>query len=65
MVSFTMADIPDALYREWKETVPRKYTLEEGMILLMAEATLEERDSLDEEDEQEIREAMEAITDAE
>lgn len=49
MTKYTL-DCPDALWESWKETVPRSMNLNDGLVQLLAERTLEERgDELDEE----------------
>lgn len=49
MTKYTL-DCPDHLWDEWKETVPRRLNLNDGLLKLIARETLDERgDELDEE----------------
>lgn len=43
MTKYTM-ECPDELWEDWKETVPRRINLNEGLLKLIAEETLEERE---------------------
>ncbi len=59
MTKYTL-DCPDGLWEAWKETVPRRMNLNDGLLKVIAEATLEERgDELDEDTRQEIKRILE------
>lgn len=58
-----MDDIPEVLWDEFAEIVPRKMTLAEGIIVLMAQKVLEvDRDSLDDQTRDEIEQIIQEIT---
>jgi hypothetical protein len=42
MTKYTL-DCPDVLWDAWKETVPRRYNLNDGLVRVLAEQTLEQR----------------------
>lgn len=55
MTKYTL-DCPDDLWEEWKETVPRRMNLNDGLLKILARTTLEERgDDLDDETREVIR----------
>lgn len=55
-------DVPETLWEEWKETVPRRLNLNEGLVKLLAEDTLEKRgDQLDEDTRAEIERILNEI----
>lgn len=59
MTKYTL-DCPDGIWEEWKETVPRRISLNDGLQKLIAQATLEERsDELDEKTREQIDEILE------
>lgn len=59
MTKYTL-DVPDALWDAWKETVPRRLNLNDGLKKVLAKETLEKRgDQLDEETREEIQRILE------
>lgn len=42
MTKYTL-DCPDELWEAWKETVPRRLNLNDGLLKVLAKSTLEER----------------------
>ena len=59
MTKYTL-DCPDDLWNEWKETVPRRLNLNQGLNKLLAREVLEERgDQLDERTRERIDEILE------
>lgn len=61
MTKYTV-DVPDTLWREWKETVPRSLNLNDGLVLELGRATLDQRgDELPDSTRQEIEGMVEEI----
>lgn len=59
MTKYTL-DCPDELWEAWKETVPRRINLNDGLLKVLARETLEERgDDLDEDTRETIEEMLE------
>ena len=59
MTKYTL-DCPDELWEAWKETVPRRLNLNDGLLKVLAKATLEERgDEIDEKTRDQIEEILE------
>ena len=58
MTKYTL-DCPPYLWTEWKETVPRRLNLNEGLNDVLARIVLEERgDQLDDETREKIKEHL-------
>lgn len=59
MTKYTL-DCPDPVWEAWKETVPRRLNLNDGLLKVIARATLEERgDELEEDTRARIEEILE------
>lgn len=59
MTKYTL-DCPDEVWEAWKETVPRRLNLNDGLLKVIARATLDERgDELDEKTRERIQEILE------
>lgn len=59
MTKYTL-DCPDDVWSAWKETVPRRLNLNDGLLKLIARQTLDERgDELDDATRQALEEILE------
>lgn len=58
MTKYTL-DCPDELWEAWKETVPRRLNLNDGLLKVLAKSTLEERgDQIDGKTKDQIEEIL-------
>lgn len=59
MTKYTL-DCPDELWEAWKETVPRRLNLNDGLLKLLAQSTLDKRgDQIDKKTRNQIEEILE------
>lgn len=59
MTKYTL-DCPDEVWNAWKETVPRRLNLNDGLLKCIARQTLEERgDEIDDETRESIEDILE------